>query len=349
MYSWATVFTSKENLSDGYKAIGSSVSADYDPKWITASLYAVHPDYFIKLPTGNPIDNQYDDLIRSSNLLKDTSVFQGGRQLANSKGTRGGWTITPTAITKSNTSLGSDGSITAGAAGQFTVSAAGALGATGATISGTIKAVSGFIGSTNGVSATGFNFNATQITSVGAPAGTTQIILDGSTGTISGGLISGAIVRGSVLETATSGTYVKIDGPSKPGTIQLFANGFSTAGLIDVSGSWSETGTTIGQLVITPPIAAGETGPSIEMYSSDTGGFAWIKSDTVILGDSASATSGGRMDGTWSIYNTDNSTTGSSAATRSLVRNISAWQGSGPPSGSTFVLSQVGDIVLFYT
>jgi hypothetical protein len=231
----------------------------------------------------------------------------------------------------------------------FSVTNTGILRATGAIISGSIKATSGFIGSTNGTTATGFNFNSTQITSVGTPSGSTAIVLDGSTGTISGGLISGSIVRGSVLETAASGTRVKIDGPSKPGTIQLFATGFPTAGIIDVSGSWSLPDIVLGNLVITPPIATGHSAPSIVMYSDVDGGWAGVIASTIVLGDSTISTSGGRMDGSWEINVTDGSATGISAATRRQVRNISAWQGSGPPSGTSFNSSQIGDIVLFYT
>jgi hypothetical protein len=227
----------------------------------------------------------------------------------------------------------------------FSVTNTGVLRATGATISGAITVTSGKIGNQT----SGWNINGNTLESYGYPSGTSQLILNSSTGTISGGLISGATVRGSVLETAESGTRVKIDGPSKPGTVQLFATGFPTAGLIDVSGSWNETGTSIGQLVISPPIATGESGPAIQLYSSSDGGFAWINSNTVILGDSTLSTSGGRLDGSWEINVTDGSATGISAATRRQVRNISAWQGSGPPSGTTFNSSQIGDIVLFYT
>ena len=48
----------------------------------------------------------------------------------------------------------SDGSITAGSGGEFTVSAAGALAATGATISGTIRASQGGFGTFSGATLT---------------------------------------------------------------------------------------------------------------------------------------------------------------------------------------------------
>jgi hypothetical protein len=260
------------------------------------------------------------------------------------KGTIGGWTITSTAISKSNTSLGSDGSITAGSAGQFSVNSAGTLSATGATISGTIRAVSGFIGSTNGTSATGFNFNATQITSVGAPAGTTQIVLDGSTGTISGGLISGSTVRGAILETATSGTLVRIDGPSYPGTVQLYASGYVSPGIIDVSGSWPTNEYTLGQLIIMPPRATGHTSPVLRLFSSESGGFTILESSSTRIGDINDIASNGVLDGAWIVSPTSNIPVAFKA-----IRNIEAWQGSGPPSGPSFNGSYVGDIVLFYT
>jgi hypothetical protein len=224
----------------------------------------------------------------------------------------------------------------------FSVTNTGVLRATGATISGAITVTSGKIGNQT----SGWNINGNTLESYGFPSGTSQLILNSSTGTISGGLISGATVRGSVLETAESGTRVKIDGPSKPGTVQLFANGFATAGLIDVSGSWSETGTTIGQLVITPPIATGQSAPSLEMYSSDGGGFAWINSGTVILGDSA-ISSGGVLHGSWTLYQFDNTASGINRAIDKQLRNIAAFQGSGPPSSSLAGYG-IGDIILFY-
>lgn len=226
----------------------------------------------------------------------------------------------------------------------FSVTNTGTLRATGAIISGQISVTSGRIGNQT----SGWNINGNTLESYGYPSGTSQLLLNSSTGTISGGLISGSTVRGAVLETATSGTYVKIDGPSKPGTVQLFANGFATAGLIDVSGSWNETGTVLGNLVITPPIATGHSGPSLVMYSSEGGGFAQILSSTIVLGDSTDTLSGGRLDGAWLVDITDTSTTGLSKPSASQLRNISAWLGSGPPSGPSFVLSQLGDIVLFY-
>jgi len=228
----------------------------------------------------------------------------------------------------------------------FSVTNTGVLRATGAVISGNIKATSGFIGSTNGTTATGFNFTSTQITSVGTPSGSTAIVLDGSTGTISGGLISGSTIRGAVLETTASGTRVKIDGASYPGTVQLYATGFATPGFIDVSGSWPDNDEGIGQLVIAPPVATGESGSTIQLYSSTDGGFAWIKSATVILGNSA-ISSGGVLDGSWILRQFDNTSGGINRAIDKQLRNIAAFQGSGPPSSSLAGYG-IGDIILFY-
>jgi hypothetical protein len=94
----------------------------------------------------------------------------------------------------------------------FSVTNTGTLRATGAIISGNIKATSGFIGSANGTTATGFNFTSTQITSVGTPAGSTAIVLDGSTGTVSGGLITGTRIVASSFEFTAGSDYLKSDG-----------------------------------------------------------------------------------------------------------------------------------------
>jgi hypothetical protein len=166
------------------------------------------------------------------------------------KGTIGGWTISETEIKRGNTSLGASGAISAGAAGQFSVSSAGALSATGATISGEIKATSGFIGSTNGSTATGFNFNATQITSVGFPSGSSQIILDGSTGTISGGKINGTLITGSDITMSGSATQygtstTKLLFSASDYKIAAGSSTFtypSNTGYYDGDGEWVSTG-----------------------------------------------------------------------------------------------------------
>lgn len=124
------------------------------------------------------------------------------------KGSIGGWSITSNTISKSNTSLNSDGSITAGSAGQFTVSAAGALTATGADITGVIKASSGYLGNTT----SGWAINSETITS---KAGSTNgvITLNSNTGTISGGLITGTKVTGTTIEGGSiTGTTINLTG-----------------------------------------------------------------------------------------------------------------------------------------
>lgn len=134
----------------------------------------------------------------SSGKLFQLDTING---IVTNKGTIGGWTINETTITKNQTSLGSDGSITAGSSGQFQVTTAGALTATNATILGSVKATGGGFGtfdsSFNIVK--GWTIGAATLTSTGAASGTTQIILNGETGTISGGLISGTKIEGSQL------------------------------------------------------------------------------------------------------------------------------------------------------
>lgn len=75
----------------------------------------------------------------------------------------------------------------------FSVTNAGQLRATGAIISGQITVSSGRIGSQT----TGWNINSGQLESFGTSAGGTQLVLDSSTGNISGGAITGAKVFSS--------------------------------------------------------------------------------------------------------------------------------------------------------
>lgn len=132
------------------------------------------------------------------------------------KGTIGGWSITSNSISKANTSLGSDGSITAGSSGQFTVTAAGGLTATSATIYGTVYASSGYLGNTT----SGWAINSETITS---KAGSTNgvITLNSNTGTISGGLITGTKVTGTTIEGGTvTGTTINLSGKQTATTNQ---------------------------------------------------------------------------------------------------------------------------------
>jgi len=155
----------------------------------------------------------------SSGKLFQLDTING---IVTNKGTIGGWTINETTITKNQTSLGSDGSITAGSSGQFQVTTAGALTATNATILGSVKATGGGFGtfdsSFNIVK--GWTIGAATLTSTGQASGTTQIILNGETGTISGGLISGTKIEGSQLgvygSPGASGATITTD-PSPSG------------------------------------------------------------------------------------------------------------------------------------
>lgn len=133
------------------------------------------------------------------------------------KGSIGGWTVNSTTISKNYTSLNSDGSITAGTSGQFTVSSAGALTATGATILGTINASSGGFGTytAQGVLDKGWKITSATIESTGQSSNYGKIILDGENGKISGGLVFGTKVIGSAFYIGSSDTstdYIKSDG-----------------------------------------------------------------------------------------------------------------------------------------
>jgi hypothetical protein len=71
--------------------------------------------------------------------------------------------------------------------GAFSVNTSGILTATSADISGTLKATAGYIGSTNGAS-------GWTITSSGIQNSAGTVVLNGTTGTISGATISGAVI-----------------------------------------------------------------------------------------------------------------------------------------------------------
>ena len=167
------------------------------------------------------------------------------------KGSIAGWSITSTTISKNQTALNSDGSITAGSSGQFTVTTAGGLTATSADITGVIKATSGKIGNTT----TGWNINGSQIESYGFPAGTAQLILNSATGTITGGSITGAkitvtdsVVSGGLFIASDSGldesndsqadgsTGTSGSGVSTP-TLTLANGVISSSGILQLSGS----------------------------------------------------------------------------------------------------------------
>jgi hypothetical protein len=145
------------------------------------------------------------------------------------QGTIGGWSITSTAITKNNTSLGADGAITAGTGGEFQVTTAGALTATNATIKGTVRASGGGFGTFSGDTLTkGWNINPATITSTGSQTGTGVVTLDGENGAISGGKISGTKIMGTAFYIGTSESatdYLKSDGTLSLGNGLIYYNG----------------------------------------------------------------------------------------------------------------------------
>ena len=95
----------------------------------------------------------------------------------------------------------------------FSVTNTGALRATGATISGAITVTSGRIGNQT----TGWEIDGSSIKSVGSPSGTTQLFLNSSTGTISGGTISGTKLIASAFEFTAGSDYLKSDGSFRLG------------------------------------------------------------------------------------------------------------------------------------
>jgi len=97
----------------------------------------------------------------------------------------------------------------------FSVTNTGVLRATGAIISGAITVTSGRIGNQT----LGWNINGTNLESYGTPDGTNKVILNSSTGEISGGKISGSAISGGTItgttieSSATTGKgKVKLDG-----------------------------------------------------------------------------------------------------------------------------------------
>jgi hypothetical protein len=89
----------------------------------------------------------------------------------------------------------------------FSVTNQGLLRATGAIISGAITVTSGRIGNQT----TGWEIDGSSIKSVGSPVGTTQLFLNASTGTISGGTISGTKVISSSFELSAGTDFIKSD------------------------------------------------------------------------------------------------------------------------------------------
>ena len=89
----------------------------------------------------------------------------------------------------------------------FSVTNTGVLRATGAIISGAITVTSGRIGNQT----SGWNINGNTLESYGFPTGTSQLILNSSTGTISGGLITGTKVVASSFEFTAGTDFIKSD------------------------------------------------------------------------------------------------------------------------------------------
>jgi hypothetical protein len=93
----------------------------------------------------------------------------------------------------------------------FSVTNTGTLRATGAIITGEIKATSGRIGSTT----LGWEITGDLIRSSGTPDGTNKVILNSATGEVSGAKISGTKIIGSAFYIGSSDTstdYIKSDG-----------------------------------------------------------------------------------------------------------------------------------------
>jgi hypothetical protein len=164
--------------------------------------------------------------------------------------------------------------------------------------------------------------------------------------TLKGSITSGSSITGAIIQSSGS-TYVKIDGVNYPGTIQLYAAGYATPGFIDVSGSWPTNEFEQGEISMSPPIATGSTAPTFLLKSDTSGGYALIDSATTILGDINDVSSGGVLRGSWVMQQTDGSASGRSRGIDKQIRNIAAFQGSGPPSSSLPGYG-IGDIILFY-
>jgi len=131
----------------------------------------------------------------------------------------GGWTISSDKLTagggSSAVGVSADGSYAfyagnaTAASAPFRVTSAGAITATNVDLTGVIKATSGRIGNET----TGWEITGSQIQSIGSPVGTTQLILNANTGTISGGTISGTKINGAqitVTGTVTAGGVTSV-------------------------------------------------------------------------------------------------------------------------------------------
>jgi hypothetical protein len=93
------------------------------------------------------------------------------------------------------------------AAAPFTVTHAGAIVANSATIRGTIKAESGGFGTydTSGNLTSGFTLTSGQLSS-----STGSLVINGTTGAITGGSITGTTISGGIIQTSSSASERKI-------------------------------------------------------------------------------------------------------------------------------------------
>ncbi len=132
--------------------------------------------------------------------------------------------------------------------GAFSVNTSGILTATSADISGTLKATAGYIGSTNGA-------NGWTITSSGLQSTSGSVVLNGTTGEITGATVTGGTVQTS------SGTY------------SVIMNGSSNALQFKVAGSISGNVLPLGTAGIlmhygSTPDSTGSSYPKVQLSFS---------------------------------------------------------------------------------
>jgi hypothetical protein len=108
----------------------------------------------------------------------------------------------------------------------FSVTNQGLLRATNAIISGAITAISGKIGNQT----TGWNINGSTLESYGTPDGTNKVILNSTTGEVSGAKISGGKIVGSAFyigATDAATDYFKSDGTFRFGGGKIYGTSSS--------------------------------------------------------------------------------------------------------------------------
>ena len=335
--------------------LGSDVNGTNDGIYIGATGDYIYADGTLRLGNGNITYSNgtlsVQGNITANSIAANTSL--AGLSITGTTGTFGGVTINSSGITSTNFSVTSTGilSAAAGNIGGWTINSTqlrsnaanyislnpltpkialvqgGVLnGSTGLYEGGTEKII---IDPVEGIKDSAGNFTLT-------PSGNL---------TLRGSIQSGSTITGAIIQSSGN-TYVKIDGVSYPGTVQLYANGYANPGIIDVSGSYPTNQYVLGQLVIKPPIATGHSAPTFRMFSGSSGGFVYLESGATTIGDVNSATSNGVLAGWWKLNNT-----GGLVPDLSGLKNIAAFQGFGPPISGSLADSgtQVGDIVLYYT